>query len=78
MGCQLSAPEPSLTAAHRPLCLLLLQVKEAGGMRERRKDSVLTGCLGKVGGVLEMPGKHGQRALGAKGHRQCAMIYEKP
>lgn len=30
---------------------------EAGGMRERRKDSVLTGCLGKVGGVLEMPGK---------------------
>lgn len=30
---------------------------EAGGMRERRKDSVLIGCLGKVGGVLEMPGK---------------------
>lgn len=38
---------------------------------------MLTGCLGKVGGVLEMSGKHGQRALGATGHRQCAMTCEK-
>lgn len=51
-----------------------------GGQRDEGKEEGLSAdwLPGKSGRGSRDARKDGQRALGAKGHRQCAMICEKP